>query len=108
MPRELFSELLIKSRYSNSPHFSLRYRLNDNYKPKIGVSVSKKVSKSAVVRNTIRRRVYSSIEPFLENIGNGLFLFVAKPGSYKLKGESLSLEIKTLLIEAGLIVGSSK
>lgn len=97
MPRELFKELLEKSRYVNSTYFSLRYRLSHESEPKIGVSVSKKISKKAVVRNTLRRRVYSSLRPSLAGLPKGLFLFVAKPGAEKLRGQSLQDEIELLL-----------
>ena len=97
LPRELFTELLEKSRYANSLHFTLRYRLSDHCAHKIGVSASKKVSKSAVTRNTIRRRVYSSIQEYIPIMPPGLYLFVAKPKSDVLKGEKLISEIKALL-----------
>jgi ribonuclease P protein component len=102
IPRKLFSELLINSKYVNSPDFSLRYSILPNIKDtKIGVSVSKKVSKSAVNRNTIRRRAYSALAPNIKNIKEGLYLFVAKSGALKLKEEKLQEELENLLDQAG-------
>ncbi len=101
IPREIFSELLVNSKYTNSPPLSLRYILGSEFShARIGVSVSKKVSKSAVVRNTVRRRVYSSIQNFIKELPKGMFLFVAKPGIEKIKGEKLKEEIKRLLEKA--------
>jgi ribonuclease P protein component len=104
IPRKSFAELLERSSYSNSDHFSLRYRLSGESMPRVGASVSKKVSKSAVKRNTVRRRVYASIRPYLKVMPKGLFLFVAKAGSDKIKGEAMEKEIRTLLKQAKLIV----
>ena len=99
MPRELFTELLTKSQFVNSPHFSLRFRLSSE-NARIGVSVSKKISKSAVVRNSIRRRVYSSVQTLTPNLPKGLFLFVAKVGAASTKGEKLASELENLLKQA--------
>jgi ribonuclease P protein component len=101
IPREVFSELLTHSKYTNSPTLSLRFVLDKKRPgPQVGVSVSKKVSKSAVVRNTIRRRVYSAVQILYPDLLNGLFLFVAKSGAEKLKGEKLKEEVKKLIERA--------
>lgn len=98
--RKVFSELLLNSKYINSPEFSLRYVVGGTVsRPQIGVSVSKKISKSAVVRNTIRRRTYSVMDEAVQELSRGLYLFVAKPGSEKLKGKKLKDEIKKLVLK---------
>ena len=107
--RELFSKLLLDSKYINFPTFSLRYLNNSEIKEtRIGVSVSKKVSKSAVVRNTVRRRVYTTTSSLFKNFPSGFFLFVAKPGAEKLKGEKLKEEIKKLLDKVSFVSISKK
>lgn len=51
---------------------SLKYSKRDESKPyRIAVVVSRKVSKSAVVRNRIRRRVYEQIRQVSEAIPGG-------------------------------------
>lgn len=98
IPRKSFSDLLTNSKYVNSPDFSLRFILNQNTSnPRIGVSVSKKISKSAVVRNTTRRRIYSALRGLITNLPNGTFLFVVKNGGEKIKGEKLAQELYKLL-----------
>jgi ribonuclease P protein component len=64
------------------------------------VSVSKKVAKSAVVRNAIRRRSYAALEPRLQSLPRGLYLLSAKPGADKLRGEALEAELSALLKQA--------
>jgi ribonuclease P protein component len=105
IPRSLFGELLRSSHYVNSGGFSLRFSFADTYnRPQIGISVSKKVSKSAVTRNTVRRRVYSLVHTILPRMKAGAYLFIAKPGAVSLKGESLNAELHNMLLEAGAIV----
>ncbi len=96
IPRELFSELLVRSEYRNSPLFTLRFKRGGE-SARIGVSVSKKVSKKAVIRNRTRRRVYALVSGYIDQLPSGAYLFVAKSGSERLKGESLSSELTLLL-----------
>ncbi len=64
----------------------------------MAVSVSKKVSKSAVDRNTLRRRTYSVLMSLLPKLNKGLYLIRAKPGAKGLHGEKLTNEITKLLL----------
>lgn len=40
-----------------SPHFRIRYRANDQDGPRMGMAVSRRVSKKAVERNRIKRAI---------------------------------------------------
>ena len=93
--RKLFKPLLESRKYFNSAHFSLRFASSEQ--ARIAISVSKKISKSAVVRNKIRRRVYSATRDLFPQLSNNLFLLVAKSGAEKLKGQSLKDELAELL-----------
>ena len=108
IPRELFTELLSGARFVHSEHFTMRFRIVQNGPSRAGVSVSKKISKSAVVRNSVRRRVYDSLYPLLLTLPGCLFLFVAKSGAQNLKGEKLQSEMQALFNEAGQIVLGGK
>jgi ribonuclease P protein component len=99
--RKEFPNLLASSSFFHSPHFSLR--IAHSTKTQIAVSVSKKISKKASTRNTIRRRTYSSLRDTLKNINPSMLLFVAKKGSEHIKGEALKSEIDRLLGSAGLV-----
>ena len=94
IPRALFKPLLESRQYFNSAHFSLRVAPSD--KVRVAVSVSKKISKSAVVRNRIRRRAYSTLRPTLPHLPNRLFLLIAKSGVEKVKGQVLIDELAGL------------
>ncbi len=93
--RKLFKPLLASRKYFNSTHFTARVASSDE--ARIAISVSKKISKSAVVRNKIRRRVYSATRDLFPHLSKNLFLLVAKSGAEKLKGQSLKDELALLL-----------
>lgn len=91
IPRSEFAEILKSRHFSNTAHFTLRVAPGGN-KAKFAVSVSKKVSKSAAVRNRTRRRAYSA----LPSAEPGLHLIVAKSGAQNVKGEELKAELALL------------
>ena len=95
IPRELFKPLLESRKYFNSAHFSLRIAKAET--PRLTISVSKKVSKKAVVRNKIRRRVYSAVHNLMPELSDNLFLLIAKVGSENIKGQDLKDELVELL-----------
>jgi len=99
--RKEFPILLESKSFFHSPHFSLR--VAHSTKSQIAVSVSKKISKKASSRNTIRRRTYTVLRDLLKNIKPSMLLFVAKKGSESVKGEKLESEINDLLRSAGLV-----
>jgi ribonuclease P protein component len=97
IPRELFTSILKSRRFANSAHFSVRLGDSASKSARVAVSVSKKVSKLAVTRNTVRRRAYTCISPLLASLPAGLYLIMAKAGAEKIKGEALALELAGLL-----------
>jgi len=89
----------------NSPVFSLRFSDETAFdRPHIAVSVSKKISKSAVVRNRVRRRIYSILYPLLSKLSPRAYLFVVKSGVEKLKADALKSEIEKILRESKAFV----
>ena len=95
IPRALFKPLLESKKYFNSQNFSLRVAPSEE--TRVAVSVSKKVSKLAVVRNKIRRRAYSAVLELIPKLSKTLFLIIAKPGAEKIKGDALKDELGKLL-----------
>lgn len=78
-----------------STYFSLQVKSSDTVR--VIISVSKKVSKSAVVRNTIRRRIRPIIRELTPNLKTGTYLIVVKPNAEKIKGEELKNELIKLI-----------
>lgn len=77
-------------------HFSLRVTPAD--KIKVIISVSKKISKKAVVRNRIRRRVRPVLQKFIPRLKPATYLIIAKSGADEVKGEALEKELKSLMM----------
>ncbi|MDQ3089723.1 MAG: ribonuclease P protein component [bacterium] len=101
--RKDFPALLTSRHFLHSEHFSLRISTSQDKHPHIGVSVSKKISKKASIRNTIRRRVYSVVFKYLKDLKPKTLLFVSKINGDKVKGKELQLEIEKLLTSGNLI-----
>ena len=79
---------------SSTPHFSLRTSPAETLQ--VVISVSKKVSKKAVVRNTIRRRIRPLLKAMTMNLKPQAHLLIVRPGSEMLKGEALRQELALL------------
>ncbi|MDJ0569538.1 MAG: ribonuclease P protein component [Pleurocapsa sp. MO_192.B19] len=96
-----------------SPHLTLVALLSreqDNSvstgETKIGISISKKVSKKAVVRNRIKRQIKGVIRSNLSKIRPGWkIVIVVKPKAVKCKYEHFLRELEELLKESKIING---
>ncbi len=99
----LFKEIIEKGRFSHGKYFLFRYVKNEGI-PRFAVSVSKKVSKSAVDRNKIRRRVYCSVRKLINETQDGykIIIFV-KSGIEKLNIEEISKEIESDFVKNGFL-----
>jgi ribonuclease P protein component len=82
---------------------SLKFLQRDNDKPyRVAVVVSRKVSKSAVVRNRIRRRVYAELRHVSEAIPPGIDLVftVFSDQLATMENDKLASAIRDLLQKA--------
>lgn len=95
----------IKSLQTKRPILNKDLKLNTRF----GVVVSKKVSKSAVTRNRIRRRVYEWIRLNLDRIEpeNLILIFAHTDAIAKLKYPELSDQLEQLFVKAGIVKKSS-
>ncbi len=70
---------------------------------KVSVTVSKKVAKTAVLRNRIRRRLYTATAPLLPLIKKpGYVLLMPKADCATIPFEALKDEVKNIYLKAGL------
>ncbi len=68
--------------------------------PRISVVVSKKVAKSAVDRNRLRRRVYGVVEHFMaEQPLSATVIFLLKPGALRVPRQAFATEVAGLLAQ---------
>ena len=96
-----------------SPHLTLvalfsqaQANLVSNSETMIGVSISKKVSKKAVVRNRIKRQIKSVIRAKLTEMAPGWkIVIVVKPKAVECKYEHYLRELEELLKQATIING---
>ena len=73
----------------NSKVFSLRYDKNEEGL-KVGVVVSKKVDRSAVVRNTIKRKILAAVAKNLDKSTGLTLVFYARK---QIEGSDLAQEV---------------
>ena len=94
-----------------SPHLTLIALANveegaDCIPTAIGISVSKKVSKKAVVRNRIKRQIKGVIRTKLHELSLGWkIVIVVKPKAIECKYEHFLRELEKLLKQAKIING---
>jgi ribonuclease P protein component len=62
------------------------------------ISVSKKISKKAVIRNRIRRRIRPILKNFISHLKPATYFIIAKSGAEEIKGKALEKELKSLMI----------
>ncbi len=87
----------------HSPIFSLSLYKHDGLS-RFSVLCSKKVSKLAVVRNRLRRRVYRTLELLLPQIHDGFFCIISiKKEAKDLDREDLENHLKDILNKQSLL-----
>lgn len=96
LTRALFTPLQSSRLQSHSLHFGLKTAPAEAVR--ISVSVTKKVAKSAVARNRIRRLVYAELQHIFSSLQPALYLVIVKSGAEKLKGKELGNELKSLVV----------
>ncbi|MDJ0517399.1 MAG: ribonuclease P protein component [Trichodesmium sp. MO_231.B1] len=85
----------------------------DNLEPhrptRIGISISKKVSKGAVVRNRIKRQIRSALRQMLPCISRGWdIIIVVKPTAQKCNYDEFLQQLEKLLAQAEVLHGYSR
>ena len=99
-----FDRIFKQGKFVSQRFFTLCFTANNLSVSRFGLVVPKKVSKSAVVRNSIKRKVSEIIRLNLAGIRTGFDLvFVAKPESKGKKYEELAEEMLKIMKRAGLI-----
>ncbi len=88
----------------DSPLFKLRFSENGENVPKFAFIISKKIDKSAVIRNKVKRRLASEIEKILKDIKPGYnFVFIVKKEILDRKTNDLENIIKNLFLKENLL-----
>jgi ribonuclease P protein component len=99
---ELFNRT-ITGQVFHSPLFTLR-AIKAGGKSRFAVSASKKNFKTAVSRNSVRRRVYSDVATFMPKIIDGFFVIILpKPESMKQKTAERRQSLEKILTQCGFM-----
>lgn len=94
------------SRYFIVKAVAIAPMTDEDLKTKIGISISRKVSKKAVVRNTIKRHIRNSFRHLLPSVNSPwLIVVIVKPEVKECKYEHFLRELEKLLIRAEIIHG---
>jgi ribonuclease P protein component len=93
-----FKKYLGKTRVLNGTHLYIRFSLTDLPNTHFSVVVSKKIAKTSVLRNKIKRRAYAVVSEYLDIFPKGFIcmVFMGK-GSSSLSYRDLSKELQELL-----------
>ncbi len=92
-----------KGRVTHSSLFLVRV-LKTDAKKRVSTVVPKKVSKTAVGRNKLRRQMYEAIAPLFSSMIDGVHVIVfAKNTAIETPFVDLSAEMKTVFVKAGLL-----
>lgn len=99
----------IQSRYKKLVNTRPKLNSKMSLAPKFAVVVSKKVSKSAVVRNRIRRRTFEWIRLNNEGLSSKqlTMVFVHTDSVAKMPSSELSTQLENLFKKAGLLNSAS-
>jgi ribonuclease P protein component len=105
IPKDLIPNVLKKGHTSSSPSFLTKILQYPEAKNSLFlVIVSKKVSKKAVERNLIKRRIYEAVQSYLKNIKPGfLVLFTPQNSSIKTNLAGFKKEIKEALVRNDIL-----
>jgi ribonuclease P protein component len=75
----------------------------------IGISISQKVSKRAVIRNRIKRQIRAAMRQLLPQLSSGWQLvIVVRPEATQCDYEQILRELKQLLADAEVLNGNSR
>lgn len=88
-------------------HFRTQYRLTQAGEPRLGMAVSRRVSKRAVVRNRIRRIVRESFRLRRSDLPNCDVLLVAQASTAALTGGELRSDLDGLWTQLAALKPSS-
>lgn len=84
-----FQQLYRNARRFKGPFFSLLVLTNNLTHARLGMSISKKIARNAVVRNRLKRIIRESFRQSQHNMGNLDVLVLAQPGVGKVANEKL-------------------
>ncbi len=104
LPRALFDEVFKRGKRVTAPFATLQFLASSALEARFSAVVSKKVAKTAVVRNRLHRRSYAALASLLPKIKPGFSgaFYLQKPAALASAKETAT-QIESLLRKAGLM-----
>jgi len=100
---EKFKVVIEKGAFFHSDFILLRL-MKTQEKSRFAVSVPKRVAKTAVLRNKMRRRVYSAVGTMESMIKPGFnVILIMKSGAQKVSLKGLVLDIGKIFVKSGIL-----
>ena len=99
----LFATVLAKGSIVHSPLFTARI-MKTAGPSRFSAVISKKIAKTAVERNKLRRRIYSGVGSLIAKLKPGFHvLLMAKPPLTKASLPNIALDLESLFVKSSLI-----
>jgi ribonuclease P protein component len=103
----LFTDVLTHGKVVHSPLFTariLKTAAPGSSSTRFSAVISKKIAKTAVLRNAFRRRIYSALGRMEEPVSKGFHIILtAKPPILKATYKDISSDLHNLFVKNGLI-----
>ena len=82
---------------------------SDCHSVKFGISISRKISKKAVIRNRIKRQIRSALQILLPSLSSTwVMVIIVRPPALECKTEHFLRELEQLFIQSGILYGHSR
>lgn len=95
----------VNGRLVSDPYFNVRVKSNSLLFNRVGIVISKKIDKRAVVRNRMKRLIYSIIQEIWKNIQPGYdVLFVIRKDAVEAKREDFYSSIKQVFLKEKMLI----
>jgi ribonuclease P protein component len=103
--RKDFDHVFKRGRSLSAAGFGLKYARTDLPQSRFAFVVGVKVSKRAVKRNTLRRRMRAGVSELMERVRPGFdVMLIARPEALKFDYATVRNAMGTLLAKAGLLL----
>ncbi|MDH5425363.1 MAG: ribonuclease P protein component [Gammaproteobacteria bacterium] len=84
-----FKQVFNAAKRAGDRHLTIFYHANERNQPRLGLAISKKVSKLAVERNRIKRLARETFRLKRHELQFADFVVLAKPGAVKVENKEL-------------------
>lgn len=99
-PPTVFKEVFTQGERKDDKYFRLIFRENNLEYPRYGIVVSTQISKSAVERNILKRRIRSILRDFIPSFSKGLdIVIITKRDCFKMDFLQLKECLNKLLVK---------